>query len=52
MFRRGNWKGELQAIIREMDLTRKVLSEGHPEKAGDTRRRLLDEHVQRIKENF
>ncbi len=52
MFKRGNWKGELEAIIHEMDLTHKVLSEGNPKKAGDTRRRLLDEHVQRIKGNF
>ena len=52
MFKRGNWKGELEAIIHEMDLTHKALSEGDPENAGDTRRRLLDEHVQRIKGNF
>ncbi|MCG8638967.1 MAG: GntR family transcriptional regulator [Desulfobacterales bacterium] len=52
MFKRGNWKGELQAIIHEMDLTHKVLSEGDPVKAGAARRRLLDEHVQRIKGNF
>jgi len=52
MFKRGNWKGELEAIIREMDLTHKVLSEGDPKNAGETRRRLLDEHVQRIKGNF
>ena len=52
MFKRGNWKGELQAIIHEMDLTHKAFSESDPEKAGDTRRRLLDEHVQRIKGNF
>jgi DNA-binding GntR family transcriptional regulator len=52
MFKKGNWEGELKAIIREMDLTHKVLSEGDQENAGDTRRRLLDEHVQRIKGNF
>jgi len=52
MFKRGNWKGELEAIIHEMDLTHKVLSEGDPKNAGETRRRLLDEHVQRIKGNF
>lgn len=52
MFKRGNWKGELKALIREMDLTHKAFAEGDPAKAGDTRRRLLDEHVQRIKGNF
>lgn len=52
MFKKGSWKGELEAMIREMDLTHKVLSEGDPKKAGDTRRQLLDEHVQRIKGYF
>lgn len=52
MFKRGNWKGELEAIIHEMELTYTVLSDGDPDKAGETRRRLLDEHVQRIKGNF
>lgn len=52
LFKRGNWEGELKAIIREMELTHKALSQGDPKKAGDTRRRLLDEHVERIKGNF
>lgn len=52
MFKRGNWEGELKAMIHEMDLTHKVLSEGDLGKAGETRRRLLNEHVQRIKGNF
>lgn len=52
MFKRGNWEGELKAIIHEIDMTHKVLSEGDPEKAGATRHQLLDDHVQRIKGNF
>lgn len=52
MFKRGNWAGELKAIIHEMAMTHQVLSEGDPQKAGETRRRLLDDHVQRIKGNF
>lgn len=52
MFKRGNWEGELKAMIHEMELTHTVLSEGDPEKAGETRRQLLDDHVQRIKGNF
>ena len=52
MFKKGNWEGELKAIIHEMDLTHQALSKGDPQAAGDTRRRLLDEHVQRIKGHF
>lgn len=52
MFEHGNWTGEKNAILDEIDKTHAVLSGRDAQQAGKVRRELLHDHVQRIKGKF
>jgi DNA-binding GntR family transcriptional regulator len=52
VYERGDWKEEVSAYLDEIVLTKKVLAEKDPVKAGETRRSCLAMHIERIKNRF
>ena len=52
VYERGDWKEEVSAYLDEVVLTKNVLAEKDPVKAGETRRSCLAKHVERIKNRF
>lgn len=52
IYERGDWREETSAYLEEIVLTKKVLSEGDPLKAGETRRNCLAKHIERIRNKF
>lgn len=52
IYERGDWREETSAYLEEVALTRRVLSERDPVKAGETRRNCLAKHIERIRSKF
>jgi DNA-binding GntR family transcriptional regulator len=52
IYERGDWREETSAYLEEIVLTKKVLSEGNPVRAGETRRDCLAKHIERIRSKF
>lgn len=52
IYERGDWREETAAYLEEVVLTKAVLSEHDPVKAGETRRNCLARHIERIRSKF